>query len=367
MKNEVVAVVRVLRAGGHVGGVGRDHGELGRVEQRRLVDRGHARASQAVLDRDRDRGLADELVAARERAVVRVQVELQVAVGGSAETERSDRLARDDVGARGLDVRGRHDDEARRRVVLAGRGDRRAGRVEDRAEGEHDVDLRVRVADDDLDAVAGRIAVEEGEDRRGQRQRHAGDHEDDGRPAIGARLRAVRELAPRDRDDVRDRATAIAAAGRGGGVGAESTGHEAAPAGVPAVGGLRGAIGRARGQMVLLRRPAADALDEDLLDRRVGDLEMRDAKAAVERRPEDGLGIDVAVDVELRVVERRAARCGRRAARRSRRGRAAERRCRARCRPRHSREFDAEPHDPPPGRALDLARSGRPARACRDR
>jgi len=49
-------------------------------------------------------------------------------------------------------------------------------------------------------------------------------------------------------------------------------------------------------------RPAADALDEDLLDRRVGDEELRHPDAPIEGRSQDDLGIDVPVDVELRVV-----------------------------------------------------------------
>src|SRR5215212_3801387 len=53
---------------------------------------------------------------------------------------------------------------------------------------------------------------------------------------------------------------------------------------------------------VLGGRPP-DALDEDRLDRRLRDLEQRHAMAAVERGPKHRLRIDVAVDVELRVVE----------------------------------------------------------------
>ena len=66
------------------------------------------------------------------------------------------------------------------------------------------------------------------------------------------------------------------------------------------------------GEVLLLGRPAADLLDEDLLDRWVVDQELRHALAAVERGAEDRLGVD-------RLRRRRAPCSPGRAGRRSRR------------------------------------------------
>ena len=68
-------------------------------------------------------------------------------------------------------------------------------------------------------------------------------------------------------------------------------------------------IGRTsrRRQRPLLGVERADALDEDLLERRVGDLEAEDVAAVRDGRPQDGLRIGAGVDPQLGEVVARAA------------------------------------------------------------
>ena len=126
--------VSLIRVGAGVGvGVGGQDLEVRRREQRRLVDGRDAGAGQPVLDRDRDRGLADELVGAA-RAGRRSS---RGRTSGrrhrpAAEREHGGGRAVDDV-LRGPSRGPAHDDRELRRLLSAdGDGrDRREAGVED--------------------------------------------------------------------------------------------------------------------------------------------------------------------------------------------------------------------------------------------
>ena len=61
-------------------------------------------------------------------------------------------------------------------------------------------------------------------------------------------------------------------------------------------------LASAASQRSLLDVERADAFDEDLLERRIGDLEAKDVAAASHRRAQDRLRVGAGVDLELGVV-----------------------------------------------------------------
>ncbi len=69
--------------------------------------------------------------------------------------------------------------------------------------------------------------------------------------------------------------------------------------------GRRGGLGRQRREPALLIRRAPDVVDEDLLERRLGDLEVADPRAGLDRGGEEDVRLDALVELDLGPVDPR--------------------------------------------------------------